>query len=331
MNSRKGSVKTWVIFIVLILIAFGLLYYFQQIRKPAEEEPAPPAPTVKEEPAPVPKKPRKEFAVDELTEAEKKEVDYESLNIAMQSGEGCENIKFDPELRQQCEDQLLLDDALRRGNENLCNQIENEVLRTQCLDQIYLSRATQEFDAELCKKIIDEALKQSCFDRLQSVLGRMAASAESCDVIKDPILKQSCLDNYYFSSSIDSLDTESCENIKDSSLKERCSKTIEKNIEVVQMTQQAITREYKTTAEKLEICTTDSCKDEANYDLAYEKKDLSYCNLIIDSQKQSECIRVQSANINSYYMKKATSKKDVSLCNKITDQSLRTSCIDIVK
>lgn len=326
MGSQKGKILSWIIFIVLLVIVFGLLYYVQKIREVPEAPPVTPEEEVE-------RKPPKGFAIPELAEEVKESLDQEALHQALISGKGCEEILYDKELRQLCLDTLIYNSAIQKNDETLCEKISDKDLRDECFDHVYSKLAAQTFDENLCKKIKDDLLKQNCLDRIQASFGRTAESAETCEKIEDEILKQNCLDNFYFSSSIDSLSQESCENIVDIELKERCSKTVAKNIEVAEISKTQVVREYQSSEEKLKACAelsgedADLCQDEANFDLALEKKDLSYCNAISDAGKQNQCIRVQSANINNYYLKQATSKKDPSLCSKVLDESLRSICL----
>ena len=126
---------------------------------------------------------------------------------------------------------------------------------------------------------------------------------------------------------------DSCENISDSSLKSRCAETVVKNIQVEEIAKTQVITKYKSNEEKLGECdqlsgdSAESCKDDANYNLALEKKDISYCNEIKDSDKQSNCIKVQSGSINNFYLRQAIARKDPKLCDKILDEGVRKTCL----
>ncbi len=323
MRLQKGKILSWVIFALLIVAVFGVLVYLQKQKvQEAPEEAAPPE-VVKEQP----KEPGKQFAVPELTEREMQRADSQAFSEALQKGKGCEAIKFNEEARQRCEDSLLYNSALTKNDEKICKQIRNADLRTKCLDSIYSGLAMQALDSELCKQIIDPEIKQNCLDRIQAFYGRTAESEQDCEVIEDAGLRQSCLDDFHFSASVQSLSLESCNNVLNAKLKDRCTKTVTKNIEVMEVAKAQTVRTYKSTEEKLHDCDTDECKDDANYNLALVKKDLSYCNAIGDTEKQDQCVKTQTININNYYLRQATSKKDPSLCSKILDDNLRTACL----
>lgn len=311
-------------FVILIVAVFGVLVYLQkQKAQEAPEAEEVPAEVVKEEP----KEPGKKFAIPQLTEREMQRSDSEAFSKALQKGEGCEAIKFDEEARQRCQDALLHSSALAKSDEKICEQIMNVDLRTKCLDSIYSSLAVQALDSELCKQIMDPEIKQNCLDRIQAFYGRTAESEQDCEGIENTALKQGCLDDFHFSASVGSLSLESCGNILNAKLKDRCAKTVAKNIEVVEIAKAQTVRTYKSTEEKLQDCDTDECKDDANYNLALVKKDLSYCNAIGDTEKKDQCVKTQTININNYYLRQATSKKDPSLCSNILDDNLRTACL----
>ncbi|MBN2096770.1 hypothetical protein JW752_05275 [Candidatus Peregrinibacteria bacterium] len=322
MPPQKGKILNWVLFLLFIVAVFGVLVFLQK-RAGAPEAPLTPPPVAEEGPG----KPGKEFATPQLTEREKKRMDNEALSKAIQTGAGCEAIQFDAEARQQCEDTLAYNEALKKNDEKLCRQISDEVLKIKCLDALYSRLAIQALDAELCRKIDDEVLQQECLDRIQATFGRTAKSAATCEGIEDKTLRQSCLDNFYYSRSVETLSKESCNQIISAELKDRCVKSVAKSTEVLEVAKAQTVRTYQSHEETLKTCTTDACKDDANYNLALVKKDLSYCNAITDEDRQGQCIKTQTVSINTYYLRMAMSKKDASLCDKILDSTLRSACL----
>ncbi len=321
----KGKIVSWVLFILLIVAVFGVLVFLQKRARVPEKPPAaPPSVTEKEEA----KVPGKEFVKQKLTEKEKKRLDNEALSKAIQTGKGCEAITFDPAVRQRCEDTLAYNEALRKSDESLCRQIHDEAMQQKCLDALYSRLAIRALDTELCRQISDEDLKQECIDRIQATFGRTAKSAATCDGIEDPVLRQTCLDNFHFSQSMESLNEEDCEQIISGRLKERCLKSVAKSNEVMEVAKTQTERTYQSHEEIIKTCTTDDCRDDANYNLAGIKKDLSYCNAIKDEDKRDYCVKNQTVSINTYYFRMATSKKDPSLCDKLLDSQLRSLCIE---
>lgn len=332
MRQQKGKAISWIIFAVLIVGVFALLWIWQG--KPATPEvPGAPSPQAEEGA----KKPSKGFAKEVLSEREKGELDNEALSQAMRGSGDCEAIAYDEALRQTCEDTLLYNKALQSFDEKLCEQIKDQARREDCLNRVYLYLATQGSDASLCDKISDDRLKQECKDRILAQRGRSATSAKDCEVIQDEQLRQGCLDNFNFASSVQSLSVQSCDSIQDAELKSRCSKTVSKNLEVIELGKAQALGQRQTTEQKLQGCAAltgaeaAACKDQSNYSLAAEKKDLSYCNLIKDATLQKNCVSAQTASINSYYLKLAISKKDASLCSKILDEGLRATCLTYAK
>jgi hypothetical protein len=329
MRKKSGKAQSWILFVVLIVGAFGALWIWQKAGGPTppSETVAPGTPATQ-----TPGKPSKGFAKENLSEEEKAILDNDAMNRAMRSGEGCESIAFDPALRQQCLDTLNFNNAMQSNDEKVCLRIEDKAMRADCLNRVYLALATRNQDLGLCDKITDGKMKQACVDSLLAAKGRSATSAKDCDPIQDERLKQACLDDFGFSKSVKDLDVKECESIQDPELRSRCAKTVANNIKAIEIGRKAAQATPLTTTEKLRGCTSlvgdavSRCQNQANFDLAAEKKDISYCGQIKDPKIQKNCVDTQSVAINNYYMRLATAKKDSSLCAKILDAGLRASC-----
>ncbi len=323
LNKPKGKILSWIIIITIIVGFFGTLVYFQG-RKTGE---TPAGKTIIKQT----KKP-KGFASPNLSAEEKVKTDNLALNQALIDGKNCEQIQYDSKVKQSCMDALNYNSAIQKNDDNLCKKISDTQLQSKCLDLVYLNISLNTLNTNLCSKITDSKVKQNCSDQIQAMLGKNAKSAGSCTTIKNLTLKQNCLDNFYHSNSINNLKVENCSKIKDSDLKDRCTKTIKKNIEVINLTKkQTVT--YKSNTNKLKTCdklsgdSKNACKDETYYNLAAEKKDLSYCNFIQNNTSKTKCIKTQTASINSYYLRQAIFKKDSTLCGKVLDASLKATCI----
>lgn len=320
MRHSKGGIKAWLIFILVVAVVFGALFYLRGIyTKPL---------TTDEEISEETKKPSRPFALPELTEETKFDIDNTALKGAFDSGDisDCEKIQYDEELKQKCLDALNYAGILRSGDETQCEKLFDPKMRQQCYDSIYNSAALDKFDINLCYKIQDPALQQSCINKIQVVMGRTATDRSFCDAIVDDKAKQDCLDNFYLSSGIKDLDEESCDNITDPNLKNRCTTTIAQNLKVIEKSKQAVIDIPKTTEEILASCTTPECQDQMNYTLANEKKDINYCYKISDSKFREECVNDQTKSINQYYLRQAVTLKDPSICENITNVSLKDLC-----
>jgi hypothetical protein len=333
MRSQKGKALSWIIFAVLIVGAFALLWFWQKKPVPAPVTAPVSAPSV----TPEAKKPSKGFAKQELSKQEQGEIDNEAMNQALRGSGDCEAILYNDVLRQTCIDTLLFDKALKANDPKLCEQIQDKTKQSDCLNRVYLILATRGSDLLMCDKISDDKLKQDCKDQIHSQNGRTATSAKDCDVIQDETLKQTCLDNFVFASSVQALTVASCDTIQDAELKSRCSKTVTKNLEVIEVGKAQMLGQKQSTEQQLQGCAAlsgseaDRCKDQSNFDLAAEKKDLAYCNLIKDSAFQKSCVDTQTTSINRYYLRMATTQKDSSLCSKILDEALRATCMTYAK
>jgi len=327
MRSKQGGIKAWLIFILIIVIAFGALYYFRSVAPESTEEPV----TVEEV-----KMPKKKFTKKTISDEKKIEMDTVAMENAIEGGnvDDCEKITYDEDLKKQCQDGLGYAEILRSGDESACEELHNEDLKAQCLDKIYYNEAMDNMDTSLCNKISNDELKQRCLDQIQVVMGKDAESAEDCESISDSTLKQECLNNYYYTSSIEALDEESCDNITNIKLKESCSGTVTQNKEVAELIEDQKAAEPLTTKELLSDCDNydgddaDNCKDDKNYELALEEKDISYCDRISDVTLQKECVDKQGDSINQFYFRQGMALGSSKLCEKITNTELKTLCLD---
>lgn len=305
---------------LIVILLLGALYYFRTLQKPAGEQ------------AVVTPKPGKGFATQELTPEQKEALDNKTMNEALMAGTiaDCDKI-LDEALRKECYDNFNLAAILKSGDEKQCEKLNDPALKEQCYDQIYFSAATSGLDQTLCEKIKDTAMKQNCINQIQAVLGRTAKSETDCATISDANLKQQCLDNFHFASSIEKLDEQGCSTIADLNLKGRCSQTVTQNIKVMEIAKKQAAAAPKTTTEILASCDklgseSTRCKDDANYNLAFEKMDLGYCGKIVDAQKKDTCYKDQSEALNRFYLRQALATRNAQLCDKISADDLKTLC-----
>jgi len=326
MSLRRGIVG-WLVFIATLILLFLLISFIRGeypgfFHRTAE---------VKEDTVP-----GKGFApVEELTPEEKKVLDDRNIGDALKSGDvnDCDVI-LDEALRNKCKDNLSYAGIILSGNEDACSAITNDAMRHQCVDQILLGAAMEAFDPKLCEEIQSEALKTKCLNQMQVTVTRTATSTDDCALIRDPLLKQQCMDNVYLATSTNAKTAEGCESIQSGLVQERCKADVAESLEVDQAKEAYIIATANaapvTAQQALSICDTDACKDKINYNLAFEKKDLSYCNKISDSEMQKLCVQHQTENIDAYYLKAATATKNESLCSKIISAPIQGLCRDSV-
>jgi len=329
MAQKKGKIINWIIFIITLILIFGLLIFMQSKKNPDEIK----TPSSVSKDIGKVKLPRKTTSTKELTEKEKSEADNKAFNSAMLGTGNCNSIEFSDRLKQECLDQKAYLKATQTGDETICEKIENKDLRKKCVDQVFLKLAIGSMDEKFCEKIKDKKTKQSCLDNIHASAGRTAKSADECKIIKDFNLKRTCLDNFYLEQSAKKMDKNECEKINDNNMKDRCKRTIEKKVLIAKAVEKQSIRTYVTTEEKLKTCedmtgvSASQCKNDANFKLAGEKLDLSYCNKIDNTELQQNCIKTQSTSINSLYLRQAIMLGDSSLCQKILDDNLKTNCL----
>lgn len=326
--------KIWLIAGLLVIIALAGLVYIRG-RLPAESpDVSVKAPTIKVE---VEKKKPKGFAKPVEPSPQKKATDdAKAIVNALDSGDisDCSKITWNETMREQCEDSLNYNSILKSGDASQCNDLNDEALRVDCFDKAYMSAAVDQRDSELCEKITDAGLKQMCLDQIQMVVTRYATSADDCSPITSDLLRKQCEDSFYLKSSAKELNAEGCNNISDSNVAEQCKETVTRNIEAMERNKIAAENasSVKTLQEILDLCEglNESkailCKDSVYPQLAFDKKDVSYCNKISDELKAGACTKEQGDKINSYYLRQSLASHDKSVCDQISDTELKDLC-----
>ncbi len=323
--------KIWIIPGLVVMIALAGLLYF---RGPLSEVEKPEEATIKVE---IEKKKPKTFAKPvEPSPQKKAENDANAMVGALKSGDvsECAKITWNDELKKECEDNLIYDSIVKSGDVSQCDDIAGEILRIQCYDRIYMSSAIDQKDSEICAKITDAGLKQMCMDQIQMMLARYATSADDCSSITSELLRKQCEDNYYLKSSAKELNADGCSNISDQNVAAQCRSTIARNINAIQQSKIAAENAstVKTLTEILNLCDNLNeskaamCKDSVYPQLAFDRKDISYCDKISDDLKSSECTKEQGDKINTYYLRQSLTLHDKDVCDRISDNELKTLC-----
>lgn len=323
--------KTWIIPGLVVIIALAGLVYF---RGRLPEETTIKQPTIKVEVEET--KPKGFAKPSEPTVQKKAEEDAKAMVNALGSGSlsDCAKITWNEELRKQCEDNLNYNSILKSGNASQCDIINDETLKIRCYDKMYMSSAVDQKDVKLCGKIVDAVLKQMCLDQVHMLLARFSESVEDCSSINSEILRKQCANNFYLKSSAKTMNVEGCNNISDPVLVAQCKKTVTRNISAVEQSKKAAENAttVKTLTSILDLCDNLSeakatlCKDSVYPQLAFDKKDISYCSKVSDPVKASECTRDQGDKINTYYLRQSLALHDKTVCDQISDDELKTLC-----
>lgn len=327
-----NNLKIWLIPGLVVILALAGLVYFRG-RLPEEITTEKPAEVTTE----VRVKPKGFAKPVEPSPQVKAAEDADAMVEALDTGDvsDCGNITWSEETRKQCEDNINYALFLKSGDATQCERLHNEDLKLECYNRIYLSLAIDQRNISLCDKISDPTLKQMCLDQLQMILSRYAKSADDCSVIASETLRQQCEDNFFLKSSAETLSIESCDNITDSDLANQCKKTVTKNIEVVEQSKQAAANATvtKTLQEVLVLCDkltggrATTCKDSIYPQLAFDEKDLGYCDKMSTESKTDECQKEQGERLNEYYLRQALASRDKTFCNKISDNQLQQLCL----
>jgi len=326
------KLKIWLIpGLVVILALAGLVYFRGKLPGESVEKPV----VIEEEkPETKPKGFAKPVEPDSVEQAKD---DTEAMVGALNSGDisDCDKITWSKELKEQCKDNINYAFILKSGDASQCDILNNEALKAQCYDKVYMTMAVDEKDPSICEKIKDTGLKQMCLDQVQMIISRYAETADDCSSISSALLRQQCEDNFYMYNSAETLNIEQCDSISDSNLSDKCKKTVTKNIEVIEQSKQAALNatETKSLQDILVLCNdltgnkSTSCKDAVYPQLAFDQKDLSYCDRMSDDLAVSQCRKEQGDKLNTYYLRQSLASSDKDLCNQISDDELKELCL----
>lgn len=107
----------------------------------------------------------------------------------------------DENLKQKCEDNLLVAEANKNNSVDLCQQIQDSKIRENCLQGIVQNNeitkakeAAEQGDATSCSAVIDEYLKQKCEDNANYQAMRNNKDVSYCEKIVDQDLRDLCFD-----------------------------------------------------------------------------------------------------------------------------------------
>ena len=124
-----------------------------------------------------------------------------------------------------------------------------------------------------------------------------------------------------------------CESIADPSTEEECRSTVEHNLEVLETTQERAENLPQNSQETLSACASLSgalqqrCQDEASFALAFEQKNLSYCNRISRPEERDRCLSEQGDKIDQFYLRKAMGTANPYDCGPIANAQLKSLCL----
>ncbi|MDH5596993.1 MAG: hypothetical protein OEY44_02720 [Candidatus Peregrinibacteria bacterium] len=326
-------VLAWLIPMLLVLLILGGLLYLRG-RAPEPQVSIGQPQAVEEA-----RRPRGFAKPKEPSEEDKAKTNSSALAAALDSGNisDCEKIIYDDVLKQQCYDNLNYASALKSGDEEHCLQLIDESLKSQCLNRSHYESAISLSDDRLCEKISDEALKNLCLDQVSALLADEADSADACSGISSDIVRTNCEDNFYMEDSVKNLDADGCGNLSADYLREQCQTTVIQNLKVIEESKKAAQEAQisRTPQEVLALCDSlsglrsESCKNSIYPELAFDEKDLSYCDKISDPILIEECKKEQGDRIDQYYMRQASNSGDLSACDSIQNAELKALCLSL--
>lgn len=331
MNSFFGRIKAWFFpILVVVLILVGLAY----LQKKFDLQTI----FLTDNGTQNGSRPKGFASAPPLTENEKINQDQLALNGAMHSGavSDCEKILFDLDLKKRCLDQLNYSLIGNSIDPSGCEKIQDAELLHLCQNKTYLLAASQEKNPRLCEKISDDAIKAKCLESIDFNLAKATNTKEACDQIKSADYKTTCLDRYYLKETAASQNTSDCKKLSSPSLKDQCQKVITQNKAVATASQKAdqTKKIIRSASEQLTLCESiqdlsqqTTCKDSIYPRLAFEEKNLTYCQKISQPALVQSCLKEEGSALDESYLRTAISQKDSTACEKISSAALKEMCL----
>ena len=157
------------------------------------------------------------------------------------------------------EDEHLFDAILASATTvDACNYLESESLTARCIDEYNIQSASNENDKSYCN-IVSKKKKTECLDKYLKNLAMFNKDTGVCNEITDPEIKQNCID----------------ETSRHSSLEDTYKL--------------AVDTEDVTKCDVLSGDDINECKDRYYFIMAYNTKDKSYCDSIINTITKDSC------------------------------------------
>ncbi|QQR84178.1 hypothetical protein IPJ72_03255 [Candidatus Peregrinibacteria bacterium] len=250
----------------------------------------------------------------------------------MIQGDGdCDQILFDSDLKQACLDQNYYQNALSSNDSSLCLKIEQEALREDCLARVYYELARQTGNYDMCDQVRGP-LQQSCLDQKNYSAAIENQQLTLCESIIEPTLKQTCFDEVQFVLAVESGELSSCNNVVNATLLARCRERIQSR-QVYQdlarsdaLTPQVNYSDPKSGCAALSGTRQSECEDKAQFLLATQKLDLTFCQNIKNATMKSECTNTVTLQANSTWLRRALSESNADFCNRILSADLVSLC-----
>lgn len=258
--------------------------------------------------------------------------------------------------KQTCEDALFLEASSYNNDPSGCAHIKNIQTKEYCQDSITLKKIIQDKNFENCETLATVILSKKCLDAKSIDKVNTAKQKSDCTELSAPyktecIRKFLTVNDFHFSPSKcdaipkdDSDDRKFCQRMAmEYTIKHLnpldCSQY--PSLESFCLSQKALYSDKKffkqSISEKnihfcskiVSVTTKTKCKDSLLPTLAWEKKDLSFCELISTQKGQEKCLIAKSKEISQMFYRQALQKNEREICKKIPDIVKRTACEEV--
>ncbi len=332
MNSPLKSYKNWLIPLVLILLIVGGFFLIKWLNDNEGDDSfiSEGDPTVRTPSIPV----GETFFDEQLEEMNQNNFSYSDA-LASGAIANCNKIDEDEAMKNQCRDQINYSSATQNQNLAFCEAINNGAHKIQCLNSLRYTIAMRDQDQSLCDSITETSLQKTCSEQFISLEIQTSPEQLDCQSLPSDSLKTTCWDNFYADEVLRTQDLQVCENLSTEEKQNNCTRTVIENqpiLATLQKTNQLQDNPQSGEA-LLNFCNTASdqqkliCEINLYNRLAFEQRDITYCDEISNQTDVLSCIQEQGDRLDQYYLNKAQAHDDKMLCEEVSAPEVRELCL----
>lgn len=286
---------------------------------------------------------------------QKEELDIQSYFLAKKENNIsiCSEI-LDEALQEKCQNEVILHIALQEKSLSTCETISDLKSQLYCNDTVLFDIAKEKRDFSFCDKISNTQFQMRCFEEKESYLSKTIFKKEDCKDLNIEKYRNICIRRFLTENDF-RFSPLKCESLSDGDDKLLCQKmTIssafsegekvkcemfsgeilefciqkEKTTNDENFFTKAIEiKNYRYCEKIIEKEKKEICTEEVLYISAWEKKDISLCDLIKNTEVSERCKQEQGEKLNNFFYRRAKLEEDKLLCLKIFESELQKKCV----
>lgn len=221
-------------------------------------------------------------------------------------------------------------EAIKRRDISLCEQIESSEKQAACKDQVILIQANSSTDLSICDAISENTLQSECRDTIAEGIARNTKNKHLCARIENERIKTRCRED------IDSINLRgilqenrasqaTCEELE-GNFRSECMRAISSTQNEEYYLQAMKILDISLCAHITEKALATTCRDAIFLEQAQKNGNAVLCTNITDGEKKVHCIEKTKAYQDIHTFKRATESKNLTECEKISDTHLKHQC-----